>query len=63
MSELVKIDDSNPIDKYEQIRSQLEATRNTFNSLLKKLTIEDVNRPNLYSASISDPMPGISKER
>lgn len=63
MSGLAKTTKSDPNDKRGQIRSQLDATRSAFNSLLENLTINDVYRSSLYSASISDPMPGISKER
>jgi hypothetical protein len=50
MSESAKITNSDPIDKREQIRSQLEATRSAFNSLLDQLTIEDLNKPSLNPA-------------
>lgn len=63
MSGLVKTTKSDPNDKREQIRSQLDATRSAFNSLLEQLTIEDLNWPSLNPACISNPMPVISKER
>jgi hypothetical protein len=63
MSEPAKFTNSDPIDKREQIRSQLEATRSAFNSLLDQLIIEDLNRPSLNPACNSNPMPEISRER